>query len=308
MQYLDKFSVETLKEKMAALPETYYGKNCNVSFSTAEFLRFSKNLGEPMYFADMGLALCCAGEAESETNLVTNMITAGTLELFSPGSIYQLKNISDDCRFIGMVFTPFVVKEIFDGNTPWELVAHKKDIRVMLTGEEMSLLREMAEVYLKLLLSYGEDNVCCQKMAGCILSFAIQCFVNASQETEPKLSRASLLCRRFVSLLGQAKGRHRDISWFARQLSVSNHYLSVAVKQSGGRTAKEIIDRSVVAEIKVRLLYTDKTMAQIVDDLDFKSCSLLSKYFKSQTGYTPSQFRKEMRVSVAPPTLMAGGS
>ena len=296
MRHLDKFSVETIKEKLSSLQDTYYGQNCNISFKAAEILRFSKHLGEPMYFADMGLALCCAGEAESETNLVTNHITAGTLELFTPGSIYQLKSISDESKFIGMVFTPFIVKEIFDGNTPWELVAHKKDIRVKLTGEEMSHLIEMSKVYLKLLTSYGENNDWCQKMAGCSLSFARQCFENASSDSESKLSRGSLLCRNFVSLLGQAKGKHRDISWFARELCVSNHYLSVAVKQSGGRTAKELIDKSVTSEIKVRLLYTDKTMAQIVDELEFKSCSLFSKYFKSQTGFTPSQYRNEKRI------------
>ncbi|MCF0175692.1 MAG: AraC family transcriptional regulator [Bacteroidales bacterium] len=295
IQHLDKFSVETIREMRSALPDTYYGQSCNISFNTAEILRFSKQFGEPMYFADMGIALCCEGKVESETNLVQNIITAGTLELFSPGSIYQLKSISDDCRLIGMVFTPFMVKEIFDGNTPWELMAHKKDMRVMLTEEEMSQLEEMAEIYLSLLIAYGEGNVCCRKMAGTILSFARPCFENAASDIEPKISRASLLCRRFVSLLGQTKGKHRDIAWFARQLCVSNHYLSVAVKQSGGRTVKEIIDKSVTAEIKVRLLYSDKTMAEIADELDFKSCSLLSKYFKSQTGLSPSQYRKEKK-------------
>ncbi|MCF0178327.1 MAG: AraC family transcriptional regulator [Bacteroidales bacterium] len=248
-------------------------------------------MGEPMYFADMGLSLCCAGETESETNLVQHKITAGTLELFSPGSIYQLKSISDDSQFIGMVFTPFMVKEIFDGNTPWELMSHKKDIRVMLSEEEVALLKEMSQLYLNLLITYGENHICCWKMAGCILSFARGCFEKASSAAEPKVSRASLLCRRFVSLLGHAKGKHRDISWFAKQLCVSNHYLSVAVKQSSGRTAKEIIDKSVIAEIKVQLLYTDKTMTQIADELEFKNGSLLSKYFKSLTGYTPSQYR-----------------
>ena len=132
IQHLDKFSVETIREMRSALPDTYYGQSCNISFNTAEILRFSKQFGEPMYFADMGIALCCEGEALSETNLVTNKITAGTLELFCPGSIYQLKAISDDCKFIGMVFTPFIVKEIFDGNTTWELVDHKKDTELSL--------------------------------------------------------------------------------------------------------------------------------------------------------------------------------
>lgn len=285
------FSVLSIKERISSLPETFYGETCNVSFSTADILRNMSHNGEPMLFKDMGLSLCLSGEAESETNLNTNRITPGTLELFTPGTIYQLNSISDECQIIGLAFTPFVVKEIFEGNTPWELLEHRKDIRIMMSDEDSALFRQMSSIYLELLQSGGEQSISAQKMGSCILSFAKERFERMSSSQEAGMPRGSILCRNFVALLGEAKGRHRNIGWFADKLCVSRHYLCVAVKKSGGRTAKELIDRSVIAEIKVRLIYGRQSVAQIASELEFGNSSLLCKYFKSLTGLTPLQYR-----------------
>ena len=286
------FSVQSIKEKIISLPDTFYGEACNISFSAADIIRNASRPDEPVLFKDMGLSLCISGEIESETNLGRNRIAPGTMELFSPGTIYQLISLSNDCRIIGMAFTPFVVKEIFDGNTPWELLEHRKDIRVQLSKEESETLQQMSALYLKLLQSCGEHSQSAQKMGACILSFAKERFERLSAQQETNAPRGSLLCRRFVAQIGQAAGRHRDIGWFADKLCVSKHYLCVAVKKSGGRTPKELIDKSVIAEIKVRLIYGSQSVAQIASELEFGSSSLLCKYFKAQTGLTPLQYRK----------------
>ena len=178
----------------------------------------------------------------------------------------------------------------------WELLEHRKDIRVQLSEEDSAILQQMSAIYLKLLRSCGEHSTSAQKMGACILSFAKERLEGTSVQQETNAPRGSLLCRRFVTLISQANGQHRDIGWFADKLCVSNHYLCVAVKKSSDRTAKELIDKSVTAEIKVRLIYGDNSVAQIASELEFGSSSLLCKYFKAQTGLTPLQYRKDNKV------------
>lgn len=293
MQNAHDFSVRAIRENIASSPLTFTGKNCSVSMNTGDIIKTVSENGAPMLFSDMAITLCLSGEAVSETNFVSNRIIPGTLELFSPGSIFQVKEVSEDASFIGISFTPFAVKEIFGGNTPWELLTHKRDLRVQLPEHKAMLFRQMTEVFISMLHDSGEDGECSFKMAGSLLAFAKECFKNAESEPESDISRADLLCRRFLGLLGEAKGRHHDIAWFAGKLCVSNHYLSVAIKKSSGHTVKELIDKSVIAEIKIRLTSCDKSVAQIAEDLSFASSSLMCNYFKSQIGQSPMRYRKD---------------
>lgn len=294
MQNAHDFSVRAIRENTASLPSTYTGKNCNISMNTGEIIKAISTNGETMLFSDMAITLCLSGEAVSVTNFVRNRITPGTLELFSPGSVFQVKEVSEDASFIGISFTPFAVKEIFDGNTPWELLTHKRDLRVLLSESKTMMFRNITEIFISMLQECGEDSQSSIKMAGSLLSYAKDCFKNAISDIEAGISRANLLCRRFLELLGDAKGRHHDIGWFADKLCVSNHYLSVAVKKSSGSTVKELIDKSVIAEIKIRLSYGEQSVTQIAEDLSFASSSLMCNYFKSQIGQSPMQYRKNI--------------
>lgn len=294
MHIAHDFSVRAIRENTASLPRTYTGKNCNISMNTGEIVKAISTNGETMLFSDMAITLCLSGEAVSETNFVRNRIIPGTLELFSPGSVFQVKEVSEDASFIGMSFTPFAVKEIFEGNTPWELLTHKRDLRILLPESKTVLFQNMTEVFISMLQECGEDSQSSIRMAGSLLAYAKDCFKNIDGDTESGISRANLLCRRFLELLGEAKGRHHDIGWFADKLCVSNHYLSVAIKKSSGSTVKELIDKSVIAEIKIRLSYSNLSVAQIAEDLSFASSSLMCNYFKSQIGQSPMQFRKQI--------------
>ena len=95
MQNTHDFSVRAIREKTASLPHTYTGKNCNVSLNSGDIVRTISVNGEAMLFSDMAITLCLSGEAISETNFVSNRIIPGTLELFSPGSLFQVKELID---------------------------------------------------------------------------------------------------------------------------------------------------------------------------------------------------------------------
>ena len=89
---------------------------------------------------------------------------------------------------------------------------------------------------------------------------------HASHVVEP--SHSAELFKRFIMLVNEhCRGEHQ-LSFYADRLCLTQRHLGVVVKQVSGVTAKEWIDRALIAEAKVMLQHTDKTVVQIADALN----------------------------------------
>ena len=70
-----------------------------------------------------------------------------------------------------------------------------------------------------------------------------------------------------------------------------NCYLSTVIRQTSGTTAKDWIDRALITRIKIELHHTDKSSAQIAEEMHFANPSFFSKYFRRLTGMTPGEYK-----------------
>ena len=115
----------------------------------------------------------------------------------------------------------------------------------------------------------------------------------ALQESDDSLpsSRRDDTLRRFLALVSRHAAKERNIPFYAERLCLAPHYLSTLIKQQSGRTPMQWINHTAVKEIKVWLAYSDETAAQIADRMEFPCPSSLSKFFKRETGMTPSEYR-----------------
>ena len=109
------------------------------------------------------------------------------------------------------------------------------------------------------------------------------------------MSRNEDTLRRFIALVSKHAAYHRNIPFFASKLCIAPHYLSTVVKQSSGRTVMQWINQTAVKEIKVWLAYSDETAAEIAHRMNFSCPASLTKFFKRETGFTPSEYRIETR-------------
>lgn len=297
MQRPQEFSAQTIKQKAASLPDTYYGEECNVSLRSSHITRQSTSDGEPLRFDNFGISCCFGGHISSEINLTPQTARAGDFELFFPGTIYRLKEISEDCELIGITLSPFLLDGLLQDADKAFLSRAGMNIKVKLQEKEQRMFRQMSEVFLQALQLYGETSKIGREMSACIMQFALQVCSSDRVVKVESSNRVSELCTRFITLLSQTKGTKRTIGWFAEKLCVSNHYLSMAVKQSSDQSVKNIIDNAVIMEIKVLLRHSDLSVSQIADQLDFPNSSFLCKFFKAKTGITPLQYRHTQNFS-----------
>lgn len=292
-QQPQEFSAQSIKQNVASLPDTYYGEECNVSLKSSSITINSASDGEPLRFDNLGISFCCSGHISSEINLAPQTASTGDFEMFFPGSIYRLKEISRDCNLIGIAISPFLLDGILADADKTFFNRVGTNIRVRLGDKEQLMFRQMAEIYLQALQLYGESSKIAREMTSSILQFALQvCSPNRVIKVESS-SRADELCAKFITLLSLAKGTRRTIGWFAEKLCVSNHYLSIAVKQSRGQSVKSMIDNAVIMEIKVLLRHSDLSVSQIADRLEFPNSSFMCKFFKAKTGITPLHYRRK---------------
>lgn len=94
------------------------------------------------------------------------------------------------------------------------------------------------------------------------------------------LGRKQRLAWRFWELVGTQCTRHRDVQHYARMLNITPFYLSQLTGEFFSESPKALIDRQVTLEIKALLSYSDLSVAQIADRLNFADPSYLCRYFR----------------------------
>lgn len=113
----------------------------------------------------------------------------------------------------------------------------------------------------------------------------------ASKRSESKCSRKVLYCHEFIRLVRKHFREHHNVAFYARQMCISDRYLSVVIKENTGRSAAAIIDEHIILEAKNLLRFSGKNIQQVSYELNFPTQSSFGKFFKHLTGMSPSQFQ-----------------
>ena len=90
------------------------------------------------------------------------------------------------------------------------------------------------------------------------------------------------------------------ISEVAQNLSVSTKYLSQVINESLGKNFYDFINSYRIEEAKKQLNETNdskKTVLEVLYESGFNSKSAFNTAFKRQTGYTPTQYRKQATIN-----------
>jgi AraC-like DNA-binding protein len=82
----------------------------------------------------------------------------------------------------------------------------------------------------------------------------------------------------------------------AEYISISPSYISSCFKKFAGMNLPAYISKQKIEEAKRLLRFTDKPLSDIATYLSFSSQSYFQNIFKSETGMTPLDYRKEKKV------------
>jgi AraC-like DNA-binding protein len=102
-----------------------------------------------------------------------------------------------------------------------------------------------------------------------------------------------LLYHRFKQLVVIHAKSERSMPFYAGRLMVSQNYLYKIVKLVSAVSPKTILDDQIVKEAKKLLKQSCLSVGAIADTLNFPDLFVFSKFFKKQTGVSPSVYRRD---------------
>ena len=96
----------------------------------------------------------------------------------------------------------------------------------------------------------------------------------------------------FFSNLNTHFREHRNVDFYAERANLSIKHFSAVIKQQTGHTVAYWIHEKVIREAKLLLnTHLDIPIQTIADMLGFDEQSTFSRYFRRETGLSPTQFR-----------------
>jgi len=116
---------------------------------------------------------------------------------------------------------------------------------------------------------------------------------NQEDGTNTSSLHKQLMTEKFMILVEQSDGRIRKVEEFAKQLNTTPKYLSTLLKETIARRPSDIINLFTFKAIERRLRFTDMTMQEIANDLNFPNASFFGQYVKKQLGMTPLDYRRK---------------
>lgn len=87
--------------------------------------------------------------------------------------------------------------------------------------------------------------------------------------------------------------QYHNVDFYAKKACLSTKHFSTVIKQETGFSAVKLIHTHIVAEAKMLLhMRSDLSIQTISDMLGFNEQSSFTRYFKRETGISPTEFRE----------------
>ena len=112
------------------------------------------------------------------------------------------------------------------------------------------------------------------------------------KETEKTTNRHA---NSFIGLVNNDFKQHHDTGYYADKLCITPNYLNEIVKRATGINAKLYIQNKILSEAKKMLSYTNLSISEIAENLNFDSSSYFIRFFRKHTGSTPLHYRSNTK-------------
>ena len=248
----------------------------------------------PFTINDHRLGIILNGEAEINFNLRDRHLTSGTLVYIGPGTIIHPKRLSPDLCIFGMaLFTNFPMP-FAQGQMPSAFNGQVRDFQLPVSEEDIATATHIMDtIWQTVHASDDYHRPTVTALVTAQMHHYDHLFHQQADQLASSRSREQTIFDRFLQLVTQHCAEQHQIGYYADRMCLTERYLSTVIRQTSGTTAKDWIDRALITRIKIELHHTDKSSAQIAEEMHFANPSFFSKYFRRITGMTPGEYREK---------------
>jgi AraC family transcriptional regulator, transcriptional activator of pobA len=253
----------------------------------------------PCRINDCMVFICLMGNAEIEVDLRQFHYTTNDIIVVFPGQILACNVKSEDFKIAYFMFSNQLIDEVLY-RLPAEFIGFlKESVKYQLPEKEREEI--MTESFFLLNKRFTDSsNICCREIILNLLhNFYLDIYSkvvlnNKMNSPQHQRKRKKELQDEFFRLIKEHT-QTREVSFFAEILCITPKYLSIVTKETTGSSAKDLIDKFAVTELKLRLKSSSTPLKGIAEQLNYPCEAFLCKYFKKHTGMTPSHYRNSSR-------------
>lgn len=279
---------------------SFYGVKCNQPYyisSGNPVFKFPKALFRMDFYA---FCICTSGSITLEVDNREYVIKKNSFLISAPSTIVKFLNRSKDFTMKLLFFeknfllknisNPFIIDKInlfMDGS--YTIVVADKEKTIQL----FDLLDYMQKK------TSGKGKFTEDIIRTIIFNLLLEIAEIISLEAAPpeKGLKKKELFLKFDELVKENILLHKDVSFYAKRLCISDKYLIELVKTATGKAPHQIIDEALLKEAYVMLGNLRYNITQIADKLQFSSVSSFGRFFKKYASISPSEYRNQQNLS-----------
>ena len=247
----------------------------------------------PFCINDHRLGIVTKGTVDTNINLVEKHITAGCLVFFGPGTIINPLHFSDDLELYGIALSPKFPMPFAPKQMPTAFNGQVRDFQLPVSESDLATALQILETMWNVVRQPNYNRMLISSLVAAQMHHYDSLFRSYTDQLQGTLSREQTIFDRFIYLVNLHTPKEHQISFYAQKMCLTERYLGTVIRQASGTTAKEWIDRALITRIQVELRHTEKSVAQISEEMNFPNPSFFSKYFKRLMSMTPAEYRGE---------------
>lgn len=257
--------------------------------------------GTPPQYTNEGMAIDCAlvlhvlkGTARVRCNFVVIDERPGSVVLFNPGDVIKVERRSADYEVEILALSSFIQLAALNQLEGVGVDAFKNVM--VIDAPEVSLAAGALVQALRPAI-----DVCSPRELYFISVMQLRAFYMFYQvmlrrmgiEVDKFKCRADELFFRFRQLLSEYYRTSRSVAFYAERLNITTRYLTTIVQSRYGKSPKEAIDIYTIMQIRLDLLQSDISLADLAWKYNFSSPAFFSDYFRRNAGLSPQEYRKQ---------------
>jgi len=233
------------------------------------------------------------GECNLQIGLQSYVLKPNDLVVIPEHVVYHFSCMMEDCgyciHFKTEYLLPFLKISRIEDILPF--TSDAKYVLTLTSDQAKSIEVLFEEIYQEYDLPSKEKDNIIRCYIEILLLKCQEYFQGNLQVVHPHINRSFALTRQFKILVEKNFINMRRVDEYANLMHISSKHLEKTVRETLGITPKKFISNIVLAEAKILLKQTEKTISEIAHDLKFEDQSYFSRFFKKHTLITPQEYR-----------------
>jgi len=236
------------------------------------------------------------GSIRAKMNLREYEVKQGDFVVVMPGTFIHVQEVSESIRvhFIGVsgsfVDRTNVLRPLhaYYDRILYNPVSRMSPELSRVFGEAVAMIGHASQLKQRTLSEQLIVNI-----IGSIVQFTTPLYSRQASSPQTDHNRADRVTEEYMALVMKNYTREHRVCYYAEQMHISSSYLCATVLKKTGSTALQVIDRAILTDAKAQLKSSTLPVKTIALSLGFGNVSFFSKFFRTRTGKTPIEYRKQ---------------